>query len=537
MAGPSTMKRVPSGLARLSAVAALAAEAPMDYDAGDSGAAAPPGEDAARQKAARVVQPPPSPQAARHARAPPGALAQHQPHHAPQHRPHTAPPTMVPQMGMAAGAGGPPAQLLGVAAGHPQHIPTTALQMFPTAALQMLPGGGRGQPAPARASLLYGFRAGAARDPMLGMPQPAAASAAGSSPVAATAAAMAAARSSVEAVAPPTDTARGMAAMEFEMLKNIEKRAQKRAANRRSAQLSRRRKKAYIEELKKQNSELRKHEVMLEQITDAVVVFNTMPMWHVVYGNGAFMAALCRAGCGKEEARRICGGTTHSGESADIMLQILDEPSGKAVREAVAEAMVRSGGSGGDKGAGSKGFAGSAPPQEKRAAEEGSERKKEADEGDEPLILSESRRRQELEAVRAARVPFQRRLKVRLKARSAGAAAEEAELDGAVNMAAEPPEVVCSLRFPLPQNVLRVVQAPRRATQDMVAGGKRKLEFGEEAMVKRGKSAADAETDAGYVGDLDGSGRGRDGDADRRSEKSHESNGTSGDSGSERSEQ
>lgn len=53
------------------------------------------------------------------------------------------------------------------------------------------------------------------------------------------------------------------------------KRHQKRAANRKSAQLSRKRKKQYIEELKEENDELRRKEQILRSIPDMIVVFDS----------------------------------------------------------------------------------------------------------------------------------------------------------------------------------------------------------------------------------------------------------------------
>ena len=49
----------------------------------------------------------------------------------------------------------------------------------------------------------------------------------------------------------------------------------KRAANRRSAQLSRKRKKQFIEELKEENDELRRKEQILKSIPDLIVVFDS----------------------------------------------------------------------------------------------------------------------------------------------------------------------------------------------------------------------------------------------------------------------
>lgn len=54
-----------------------------------------------------------------------------------------------------------------------------------------------------------------------------------------------------------------------------DKKLQKRAANRRSAQLSRKRKKQYIEELKDENDELRRKEQILRSIPDLIVVFDS----------------------------------------------------------------------------------------------------------------------------------------------------------------------------------------------------------------------------------------------------------------------
>jgi len=60
------------------------------------------------------------------------------------------------------------------------------------------------------------------------------------------------------------------------------KKQQKRAANRRSAQLSRKRKKAFMEELKEENDVLRRKELILRSIPDLVVVFDsTGKLWFV----------------------------------------------------------------------------------------------------------------------------------------------------------------------------------------------------------------------------------------------------------------
>ena len=54
-----------------------------------------------------------------------------------------------------------------------------------------------------------------------------------------------------------------------------DKKLLKRAANRRSAQLSRKRKKQYIEDLKEENSDLRRMELILRSIPDLVVSFDS----------------------------------------------------------------------------------------------------------------------------------------------------------------------------------------------------------------------------------------------------------------------
>lgn len=60
-----------------------------------------------------------------------------------------------------------------------------------------------------------------------------------------------------------------------ENMRQQEKKLQKRAANRKSAQLSRKRKKALIEELKYENQDLQRHEDILEVIPDPVFAFDT----------------------------------------------------------------------------------------------------------------------------------------------------------------------------------------------------------------------------------------------------------------------
>jgi PAS domain S-box-containing protein len=57
---------------------------------------------------------------------------------------------------------------------------------------------------------------------------------------------------------------------------------QKRAANRRSAQLSRKRKKMFIEDLKEENDDLRRKEQILKSIPDLIVVFDSSgKLWFV----------------------------------------------------------------------------------------------------------------------------------------------------------------------------------------------------------------------------------------------------------------
>ncbi|CAB9499540.1 expressed unknown protein [Seminavis robusta] len=70
-----------------------------------------------------------------------------------------------------------------------------------------------------------------------------------------------------------------------------DKKLQKRAANRRSAQLSRKRKKQFIEELKDENDELRRKEQILRSIPDLIVVFDsTGRLWFVSQSVSRFMS-------------------------------------------------------------------------------------------------------------------------------------------------------------------------------------------------------------------------------------------------------
>jgi PAS domain-containing protein len=69
-----------------------------------------------------------------------------------------------------------------------------------------------------------------------------------------------------------------------------DKRLMKRVANRRSAQLSRKRKKQFIEELKEENDGLRRKELILKSIPDLVVVFDsTGKLWFVSESVSRFM--------------------------------------------------------------------------------------------------------------------------------------------------------------------------------------------------------------------------------------------------------
>lgn len=69
-----------------------------------------------------------------------------------------------------------------------------------------------------------------------------------------------------------------------------EKKQLKRAANRRSAQLSRKRKKQFIEELNKENDELRRKEQILRSIPDLVLVFDSAgKLWFVSHSVNHFL--------------------------------------------------------------------------------------------------------------------------------------------------------------------------------------------------------------------------------------------------------
>lgn len=81
---------------------------------------------------------------------------------------------------------------------------------------------------------------------------------------------------SVMATAPPPQSMAFSSHDAFEEhMRQQEKKLQKRAANRKSAQLSRKRKKALIEDLKYENQDLQRHEDILEVIPDPVFAFDT----------------------------------------------------------------------------------------------------------------------------------------------------------------------------------------------------------------------------------------------------------------------
>jgi PAS domain S-box-containing protein len=68
------------------------------------------------------------------------------------------------------------------------------------------------------------------------------------------------------------------------------KKQQKRAANRRSAQLSRKRKKLFVDELKEENDELRRKEQILRSIPDLIVVFDSSgKLWFVSQSVSRFL--------------------------------------------------------------------------------------------------------------------------------------------------------------------------------------------------------------------------------------------------------
>ena len=86
-----------------------------------------------------------------------------------------------------------------------------------------------------------------------------------------------------------------------------DKKLQKRAANRRSAQLSRKRKKQFIEELKDENDELRRKEQILRSIPDLIVVFDsTGKLWFVSQSVSRFMSMTAKELEGSSFWDRLC---------------------------------------------------------------------------------------------------------------------------------------------------------------------------------------------------------------------------------------
>lgn len=86
-----------------------------------------------------------------------------------------------------------------------------------------------------------------------------------------------------------------------------DKKEQKRAANRRSAQLSRKRKKQFIEELKDENDDLRRKEQILKSIPDLVVVFDSSgKLWFVSQSITRFIRFEAHELEGKSFWERLC---------------------------------------------------------------------------------------------------------------------------------------------------------------------------------------------------------------------------------------
>lgn len=86
-----------------------------------------------------------------------------------------------------------------------------------------------------------------------------------------------------------------------------DKKFQKRAANRRSAQLSRKRKKQFIEELKDENDELRRKEQILRSIPDLIVVFDSAgKLWFVSQSVSRFLNMTAKELEGTSFWDRLC---------------------------------------------------------------------------------------------------------------------------------------------------------------------------------------------------------------------------------------
>lgn len=103
---------------------------------------------------------------------------------------------------------------------------------------------------------------------------------------------------------PPTVSVEGMGGTGLVL---EDKKLQKRAANRRSAQLSRKRKKQFIEELKDENDELRRKEQILRSIPDLIVVFDsTGKLWFVSQSVSRFMSMTAQELEGTSFWDRLC---------------------------------------------------------------------------------------------------------------------------------------------------------------------------------------------------------------------------------------
>lgn len=88
---------------------------------------------------------------------------------------------------------------------------------------------------------------------------------------------------------------------------SADKKLLKRAANRRSAQLSRKRKKLFIEELKEENDELRRKEQILKSIPDLIVVFDSSgKIWFVSHSVSRFLDFSSRELEGASFWDRLC---------------------------------------------------------------------------------------------------------------------------------------------------------------------------------------------------------------------------------------
>ena len=92
-----------------------------------------------------------------------------------------------------------------------------------------------------------------------------------------------------------------------DVLSSDDRKQVKRAANRRSAQLSRKRKKQFIEELKEENDDLRRKEQILRSIPDLVVVFDSAgKLGFVSQSVGRFLAFTSKSLEGTSFWNRLC---------------------------------------------------------------------------------------------------------------------------------------------------------------------------------------------------------------------------------------